>query len=108
VDFNSIDIDIPNAFFERKGKSLTGKDYVYQTGSKRRWELKFSRIASADAAYINAWRAGNTPVRFYPDFIAAPTTYYTVTLQNKENPFRKMIAPIYNRYFEGEIQIQEV
>ncbi len=108
IDFNATQIEVPNALFERSGKSITGVDYVYQTGSKRKWELKVKKVLSANAAYINAWRAGNTPVRFYPDLVNDPTTYYSVTIQNKEYPLKDMEVPIYNRYFYGEITLQEV
>jgi len=97
----------PDFFNEFIGRSLAGRIFIQQTCTKKRWEIPLQIISATNAVIINTWRVNNTPLRFIPDLINAPTTYYSVTIQNKEAALEEMTWPLFNNKWNGKLMLQE-
>ena len=97
----------PHAFSEDTSRSLSGKEYRYRWFKKRRWEIPLKNVAKVVADQLNTWRDANEELSFYPDMTNDPTTFYSVTIQNTENPLAAMETPNWATKYAGVLILAE-
>ena len=92
-------------------EALDGTPYIYEWGSKGRWEIPLDNISITDKSNLTSWWESMNTLTFTPNVPGAPSTTNSVFIVNEEAPFSLMFVGEYETSgakYEGTLILQEV
>lgn len=81
--------------------------YIYNWGTKGRWEIELNNISTGDADNIKDWWENNNTLTFTPDLTGAPSTTRNVFIVNDQAPMSMMFIGAWDSKYEGTLILQE-
>ena len=86
------------------GKLFT---YITPAGKYNSFRIPMRLVNSSDRSLINSWFSTATDLRFIEDNTFA-TSYYTVRITGRTDPFTKFVEPYFRQYYEGQLVLETV